>query len=125
MACPGSSWIATADQLVTQFQSAGADAWRDELIGSLTEATGCSNIYDRSDGATRAREGLPEISGVLRGAPIRRRRSRSSRHGTALAGRRHGGHKTGYYIDQRGQRGCGACTGRVCTSSGVVVSRAA
>ena len=92
-----------ADQLVTQFQSAGADAWREELISTLTEATGCGNIYDRSDGATRAREGLPEISGVLRGADPPAQ-IEVFEHGLRfLVDVRHG-HKTGYYIDQRGNR---------------------
>jgi len=92
-----------ADQLVTQFQSAGTDAWREELISALTEATGCGNIYDRSDGATRAREGLPEMSGVLRGADPPAQ-IEVVEHGLRfLVDVRHG-HKTGYYIDQRANR---------------------
>jgi 23S rRNA (cytosine1962-C5)-methyltransferase len=33
-----------ADQLVTQFQSAGVDAWRDVLIDALLAATGCRSL---------------------------------------------------------------------------------
>jgi len=92
-----------ADQLVTQFLSAGADAWREELIGSLIEATGCGNVYDRSDGATRAREGLPEISGVLRGADPPAQ-IEVVEHGLRFLVDVRRGHKTGYYIDQRANR---------------------
>jgi len=91
------------DRLVTQFQSAGAEAWRDALIDALTAATGCRDVYDRSDGATRAREGLAEIRGVLRGeeppAAIE-----IVEHGLRFHVDVRIGHKTGYYIDQRDNR---------------------
>jgi 23S rRNA (cytosine1962-C5)-methyltransferase len=92
-----------ADQLVTQFQAAGVDAWRDVLIDALLAATDCRDVYDRSDGATRVREGLPAISGVLRG----------DEPDAQIAVQEHGlryhvdvrrGHKTGFYIDQRDSR---------------------
>ena len=92
-----------ADQLVTQFQSAGSDAWRDVLINGLVEASGCGNVFDRSDGATRAREGLPEISGVLRGAEPPQR-IEVVEHGLRFLVDVRRGHKTGYYIDQRDNR---------------------
>jgi 23S rRNA (cytosine1962-C5)-methyltransferase len=91
------------DQLVTQFQGAGVDAWREALVEALVEATGCANVFDRSDGATRAREGLPPISGVLRGAEPPEM-IEIAEHGLRfLVDVRHG-HKTGYYIDQRDNR---------------------
>lgn len=49
-----------ANQLVTQFQSAGVEYWRNEIAQALMDCTGITQIYDRSDAATRAREGLPE-----------------------------------------------------------------
>jgi 23S rRNA (cytosine1962-C5)-methyltransferase len=88
---------------VTQFQGAGVDAWREQIIEALVRATGCRNVFDRSDGATRTREGLPPISGVLSGAEPP----------AAIEVREHGlrflvdvrrGHKTGYYVDQRDNR---------------------
>lgn len=48
------------NQVVTQFQSAERQYWRSEIGQALVEYTGCSQVYDRSDAATRAREGLPE-----------------------------------------------------------------
>jgi 23S rRNA (cytosine1962-C5)-methyltransferase len=92
-----------AGQLVTQFQSAGTDAWREALISGLLEATGCGNVFDRSDGATRAREGLPEISGVLRGDEPPER-IEVIEHGLRFLVDVRRGHKTGYYIDQRDNR---------------------
>ena len=92
-----------AGQLVTQFQSAGVDAWREPLIAALIEASGCAAIFDRSDGATRAREGLGPSTGVLAGDEPQ------SRIEVVECGLRflvdvQRGHKTGYYIDQRDNR---------------------
>lgn len=91
------------DQLVTQFQAAGVDAWRDPLIDALVEATGCSNVFDRSDGAIRTREGLPAISGVLRGVEPPTSIEIIEHELQFLVDVRRG-HKTGFYIDQRDNR---------------------
>jgi 23S rRNA (cytosine1962-C5)-methyltransferase len=92
-----------AGQLVTQFQSAAVDAWRKPLIAALIEASGCADIFDRSDGATRAREGLGPSTGVLAGDEP------PARIEVVECGLRYlvdvrRGHKTGYYIDQRDNR---------------------
>jgi 23S rRNA (cytosine1962-C5)-methyltransferase len=92
-----------ADQLVTQFQGAGVEAWRGELVAALVEATGCANVFDRSDGATRAREGLAAISGVLAGAEPPGM-IEVTEHGLRYLVDVRRGHKTGYYIDQRENR---------------------
>ena len=92
-----------AGQLVTQFQSAGVDAWREPLIAALIEASGCATIFDRSDGATRAREGLGPSTGVLAGdEPPARIEVVECGLRFLVDVRR--GHKTGYYIDQRDNR---------------------
>jgi len=92
-----------AGQLVTQFQSAGVDAWRELLIAALIEASGCAAIFDRSDGATRAREGLGPSTGVLVGdEPPARIEVVECGLRFLVDVRR--GHKTGYYIDQRDNR---------------------
>jgi len=92
-----------AGQLVTQFQSAGVDAWREPLIAALVEASGCAAIFDRSDGATRAREGLGPSTGVLAGdEPPTRIEVVECGLRFLVDVRR--GHKTGYYIDQRDNR---------------------
>jgi 23S rRNA (cytosine1962-C5)-methyltransferase len=92
-----------ADQLVTQFQGAGVDAWRAELVAALVGVTGCANVFDRSDGATRTREGLPAISGVLAGAEPPDA-IEVDEHGLRFLVDVRRGHKTGYYVDQRDNR---------------------
>jgi len=91
------------EQLVVQFQAAGVDAMRQALLDALVAATGCVNVFDRSDSAGRTREGLPPTHGVLRGAePPARLAIRE--HGRHYRVDVRGGHKTGYYIDQRDNR---------------------
>lgn len=91
------------DQLVTQFQAAGVDAWRDTLVDALLAATGCSDVFDRSDSAIRAREGMSAIAGVLRGAEPAERIG-IVEHGLRFQVDVRRGHKTGFYIDQRDSR---------------------
>ncbi len=91
------------DQLVTQFQAAGVDAWREAIVSALVEVTGCADVFDRSDGATRAREGLPAISGVLSGAEPPSA-IEVNEHGLRFLVDVRRGHKTGYYVDQRDNR---------------------
>jgi len=91
------------DQLVTQFQGAGVDAWRNDLVEALVRATGCRNVFDRSDGPTRAREGLAAISGVLTGDEPPET-IEVHEHGLRFLVDVRRGHKTGYYVDQRDNR---------------------
>lgn len=92
-----------ADQLVVQFQAAGVDAWREPLLDALVAATGCANVYDRSDSATRKREGLAASHGVARGAEPPERIA-VHEHGVHYGVDVRRGHKTGYYVDQRDNR---------------------
>src|SRR5438132_7851302 len=54
-------------QLVVQLQAPGVQAQCEVLLDALCEASGCRDVFDRSDGALRAREDLTPESGVLRG----------------------------------------------------------
>jgi 23S rRNA (cytosine1962-C5)-methyltransferase len=90
------------DTLVAQFLSAGAERWKKVLADGLLEATGLQKLYERSDANSRGLEGLPEVTGWLRGDGP-----------TELVVREHGwafgldvatGHKTGFYLDQRDSR---------------------
>jgi 23S rRNA (cytosine1962-C5)-methyltransferase len=90
-------------QLVVQLQSAGVEAQRETLLDGLLAATGCADVYDRSDGAARTREGLAASSGVVRGAAPPARfeiHERKVRYFVDV----YRGHKTGFYIDQRDNR---------------------
>ena len=91
------------DYLVTQFQAAGVEAHRDLIADLLMKITGAKSIFDRSDAATRQREGLPIRSELLRGE--------EPPHAIECVedGVRYGvdvrlGHKTGFYVDQRESR---------------------
>jgi 23S rRNA (cytosine1962-C5)-methyltransferase len=92
-----------ADLLVVQFQAAGVEANREALLDALVAATGCADVFDRSDSAARTREGLPPAAGVARGAepPLR---IAVREHGRRFWVDVRGGHKTGFYIDQRDNR---------------------
>ena len=94
---------AQREQLVCQFMGAGVEAWKPAIVAALVGATGCPNVYERSDVTIREKEGLEQTTGVLAGdeppdtlivdeggvryhVDVRR------------------GHKTGFYIDQRDNR---------------------
>lgn len=93
-------------QLVVQIQSAGVDRYREAILDALSEATGCQDIYDRSDASLRGREGLSTVPAqgcVLRGdAPPAL--IDIHEHDIRLQVDVRRGHKTGYYIDQRDNR---------------------
>jgi 23S rRNA (cytosine1962-C5)-methyltransferase len=90
-------------QLVCQFMATGVEAWKEAIVAALVAATGCPNVYERSDVSIRQKEGLEQITGVLAGDPPPE---------TLIANecgvRYHvdvkNGHKTGFYVDQRDNR---------------------
>jgi len=90
------------DTLVAQFLSSGAERWKEVLADALLAATGLSKLYERSDASGRALEGLPEVSGWLRGdGPVD---LVLREHDWQLAVNIASGHKTGFYLDQRDSR---------------------
>jgi len=90
------------DTLVAQFLSAGTERWKDVLADALLAETGLSRLYERSDASARGLEGLPEVSGWLRGEGPTGLvlREHDWRLGLDIAQ----GHKTGFYLDQRDSR---------------------
>lgn len=91
------------DWFVTQFQAAGVEAWREDIADILMQQPGIKGIFDRSDAATRHREGLTERVETLRG------QEPPQEIEVIEDGVRYGvdvrkGHKTGFYIDQRESR---------------------
>ncbi len=89
--------------LVTQFQSAGVERRREEIAAALMEITGAKGVFDRSDAATRAREGLPSRVGVLRGEEPPEK-IEVVEDGVKYWVDVRNGHKTGFYVDQRESR---------------------
>jgi len=53
--------------LVCQFNAAGVDLWKVPVVQALIKATGCPNVYERSDELVRKAEGLPITRRVLAG----------------------------------------------------------
>ena len=94
------------DLLSAQFMSAGAERFKQVIADALVAATGCSALYERSDGNARQLEGLEPVTGWLRtpaaGAPATEVTIRE--HGWHLTLDVAEGHKTGYYLDQRDNR---------------------
>ncbi len=92
-----------ADVLVAQFLAAGAERWRDPILDSLMELSGCAAIYERSDAEVRKLEGLDVKSGFARG---NRNASRCPiiEHGLNFRVDVEQGQKTGFFLDQRENR---------------------
>ncbi len=91
------------DTVVLQLTSAGAEKWRAAIADALSAATGCARIYERSDSEVRGLEGLEPRTGWLRGeAPAGE--IVIEEHGVTMAVDIVGGHKTGFYLDQRDNR---------------------
>ena len=113
--------------LSAQFLSAGMERWREAVADVLLGATGLARLYERSDSSVRALEGLEPHAGWLRGGPPGCAAGTPDEDSatlpaatptptppTALTIREHGwqlgldvaeGHKTGFYLDQRDNRG--------------------
>lgn len=91
------------DTIVCQFTTAGADAWREVMADALFELPGVACVYERSDADVRDREGLLPRVGLLRGAepnPDLVAHEAGFRFAVDVTG----GHKTGFYLDQRDAR---------------------
>lgn len=91
------------DTVVVQLTSAGADKWRKAIVAALVLATGCSRVYERSDSDVRGLEGLEPTTGWLYGEPQTGGLT-IDENGVRLAVDVVGGHKTGFYLDQRDNR---------------------
>jgi 23S rRNA (cytosine1962-C5)-methyltransferase len=90
------------DTLSAQFLSAGIERWKPVIADQLLKATGLTRLYERSDASSRGLEGLPEVTGWLRGEGPTEITIRE--HGWKLSVDIAEGHKTGFYLDQRDAR---------------------
>lgn len=90
------------DRLVAQFLSAGAERWKDTIADSLLAASGAQALYERSDAEVRTLEGLESVDGWMRrdGDTQLTVEENGLKFTVDLAG----GHKTGFYLDQRRNR---------------------
>lgn len=92
-----------AGYLVCQFLSAGAEAWRSVIVELLGELCSPQGIFERSEGGSRHKEGLPSRRGVLAGAEPPRDLAIVA-GGTRFMVDIAGGQKTGAYLDQQRNR---------------------
>lgn len=91
------------EQLVLALTSAGAAKHREVIARALAEVTGCPNVFERSDADVMALEGLTPTIGVLLGAEPPAR-IELDEQGARFSVDVSGGHKTGFYLDQRDNR---------------------
>jgi 23S rRNA (cytosine1962-C5)-methyltransferase len=92
------------DYLVMQCLTLGIARRRDSLVRALVQALSPVGIYERSDGEVRRREGLGLATGVLYGeAPPPE--TEIVEHGHRFLVDLAQGQKTGFYLDQRENRG--------------------
>ncbi|MGF1692958.1 class I SAM-dependent methyltransferase [Photobacterium kagoshimensis] len=100
---PGITIDRYQDYFVCQLLSAGAEAQKDALIEALNTCYPDCNIYERSDVAVRKKEGLKLRTGVLSGQEPPQFVV-IEENGVKINVDIMGGHKTGFYLDQRDSR---------------------
>jgi 23S rRNA (cytosine1962-C5)-methyltransferase len=88
--------------LVVQLLTAGADRMRAEIITTLQQLLSPRAIIERSQGAVRRQEGLPDSSAVLAGDHVAETTVREN--GIELIVDFDHGQKTGYFLDHRENR---------------------
>ncbi|HET6462417.1 MAG TPA: class I SAM-dependent rRNA methyltransferase [Candidatus Krumholzibacteria bacterium] len=91
-----------ADVIVVQFLTAGVERVRDIVLDALNSAAVPAAVFERSDTASRVREGLTATSGSIRGdvPPT----IEILEHGIRFQINVESGQKTGFYLDQRDNR---------------------
>ncbi|WP_306330998.1 class I SAM-dependent methyltransferase [Vibrio injensis] len=89
--------------LVCQLLSAGAEYQKPHLITALKHCFADCHIYERSDVTVRKKEGLEERVGVLHGE-VPPEVVVIEENGIKIRVDIVGGHKTGFYLDQRDSR---------------------
>ena len=90
------------DVLSAQFSAAGSERFKAVIADALMAATGAARLYERSDASVRALEGLPPVTGWLRGDGDTT--VTICEHAWQLTLDVAQGHKTGFYLDQRDNR---------------------
>ncbi|RZP56591.1 methyltransferase domain-containing protein [Vibrio vulnificus] len=88
---------------VCQLLSAGAEHQKQNIVDALIEDFPDCNVYERSDVSVRKKEGLQETTGVLHGE-MPPKSVVIEENGVKISVDIVGGHKTGFYLDQRDSR---------------------
>ncbi|HAS6371973.1 TPA: class I SAM-dependent methyltransferase [Vibrio vulnificus] len=88
---------------VCQLLSAGSEHQKQNIVDALIEVFPDCNVYERSDVSVRKKEGLQETTGVLHGE-MPPKSVVIEENGVKISVDIVGGHKTGFYLDQRDSR---------------------
>ena len=89
--------------VVLQCLSWGAEFWRESIIREIERLVKPVAIWERSDAEVRKLEGLPERTGVVSGL-LSQTKIQIVENGLKFSVDTAGGHKTGFYLDQRENR---------------------
>lgn len=89
--------------VVLQSLTYGIEPWKTTLADLLVELTHARGVYERSDVDVRAQERLESVTGDLAGERVAERVI-VSENGLRFQVDIAGGHKTGFYLDQRDNR---------------------
>lgn len=100
---PGLTVDRFGDVMVVQIVTLGMDLVRDTMVQALVEVFAPKTVYERSDVAVRALEGLEERTGTLYG-PDPEETVLIRENGLVLEVDVAGGQKTGHFFDQRENR---------------------
>ncbi|MCA0937315.1 class I SAM-dependent methyltransferase [Vibrio alginolyticus] len=100
---PGVTIDRYQNYFVCQLLSAGAEYNKQAIVDALVEYFPDCNVYERSDVAVRKKEGLNETTGVLHGEEPPKSVV-IEENGVKISVDIVGGHKTGFYLDQRDSR---------------------
>ena len=107
---PGVTVDRYGDWLVCQFSTAGAAYWKKTIATTLQTIIPCKGIFERSDLSVLKKEGLGESVGMLWGEEppeVVEIFEDGRKYGVNIRG----GHKTGFYLDQRDNRSLvGTCS---------------
>jgi 23S rRNA (cytosine1962-C5)-methyltransferase len=95
-----------ADSAVVQLLTAGADRMRPEIAAVLDKLIAPAAIVERSAGAVRRQEGLPDRVGAIAGSPAPE--TIVVENGVRFAVDMVHGQKTGHFLDQRENRALAA-----------------
>jgi len=92
------------DVVVVQVLTAGVERAREVILDALAAETGARRVFERSDTASRVREGLAAAVGCVRGDAVAAEAVTIVENGLRFEVNVAGGQKTGFYLDQRASR---------------------
>ncbi len=100
---PGLTVDVYGDILVAEFNTAGLDLWKNEIVSALKKHFPAHAVFERSDSDLRIKEGLEASIGVLAGEGVSEK-IEVLENGLRFFVDVKSGQKTGFFLDQRDNR---------------------